>query len=202
MSALLDPLRNAWAGLNEREKRLVGLLGATLVGLVIFGVFYVSQSAVADMEEENARLKRALADIGRARSRLAALAAERESAERRFATKAPALGSFVEATARQQSITVGEVVDQPEETSGRYTKRAVRVRLQNVALRPTIDLLAAIENSPYPVALERLQVEHYQPGDQYNVQIGVAAYDRQAPAGAPTKAPRPVPGGAAGPPTL
>jgi type II secretory pathway component PulM len=202
MSRLLDTLRAAWAGLNEREKRLVGLLGATLVSLVVFGIFYLSQSAVAEIEEDNARLEQALAAIGRARTRLAALSAERESAERRFSTKAPALGSFVEATARQQSITVGEVVDQPEETIGRYTRRAVRVRLQNVALRPAIDLLAAIENSPYPVALERVLVEHYQPGDQYNVQIGVAAYDRQGNYGGSARTPRPPPAGAAGPPAL
>ena len=202
MSGLMESLRRSWQGLNERERRLVGLMGLTLVGLVIFGIFYMSQSAVSDVESENQALETALADIGRARTRLLARAAERDVAERRYATKAPPLGSFVEANARDNELTLREVVDQPSEVSGRYTRRAVNVQLPNVNLRPIVDLMAAIENSPYPVAIEQIHVEHFQAGDQYNVKLGVVAYDRAGPAAgsgaATTAARRPVTG--AGPP--
>ena len=201
MSSPIDSLARSWQGLNERERRLVGLLGLTLVGLVVFGIFYLSQSAVSDVEEESEQLESALAEIGRARTRLEARAAERDAAERRYATKAPALGSFVEASARDNQLTLREVVDQPDEVMGRYTRRSVNVQLPNVNLRPIVDLMASIENSPYPVAIEEIQVEHFQSGDQYNVKLGVVAYDRAGPAAAgPTKnAPtRPVVG--AGPP--
>jgi type II secretory pathway component PulM len=201
VNSIMESLRGSWEGLNERERRLVGLMGLTLVGLVIFGIFYLSQSAVTEVEEENQQLESALADIGRARARLEERAAEREAAERRYTTKAPSLGSFVEASARENELTLREVVDQPEEVSGRYTRRAVNVQLPNVNLRPIVDLMAAIENSPYPVAIEQIQVEHFQAGDQYNVKLGVVAYDRAGTeGGGPTKnAPsRPVRG--AGPP--
>lgn len=201
MNNVFESLRRSWQGLNERERRLVALMGLTLVGFVVFGVFYLSQNAVSEVEAENDQLETALADIGRARARLQERAAERDAAERRYATKAPALGSFVEATAHDNQLTLREVVDQPAEVSGRYTRRAVNVQLPNVNLRPIVDLMAAIENSPYPVAIEQIQVEHFQAGDQYNVKLGVVAYDRAAAAAAgPTKnvANRPVTG--AGPP--
>jgi type II secretory pathway component PulM len=196
----MESLRRSWQGLNERERRLVALMGATLVGFVVFGIFYLSQSAISEVEAENELLETALADIGRARARLEQRAAERDAAERRYTTRAPALGSFVEATARENQLTLREVTDQPEEVSGRYTRRAVNVQLPNVNLRPIVDLMAAIENSPYPVAIEAIEVEHFQAGDQYNVKLGVVAYDRAAAPGGPTKnvAARPVTG--AGPP--
>lgn len=200
MSSLMESLRRSWQGLNERERRLVALMGLTLVGLVVFGIFYLSQSAVSEVEAENDQLETALADIGRARTRLQERAAERETAERRYATKAPALGSFVEATARDNQLTLREVVDQPEEVSGRYKRRAVNVQLPNVNLRPIIDLMAAIENSPSAVAIEQIQIEHFQAGDQYNVKLGVAAYDRTAGAGGPTKNVAARPASGAGPP--
>lgn len=187
MSSLLESLRRSWQGLNERERRLVALMGMTLVSFVIFGIFYLSQSAINDAEAENELLETQLADIGRARARLQQRAAERDAAERRYAKRAPSLGSFVEATAHENQLTLREVVDQPEEVSGRYTKRAVNVQLPNVNLRPIVDLMAAIENSPFPVAIESIQMEHFQAGDQYNVKLGVVAYDRAGPAGGPTQ---------------
>ncbi len=201
MTNPLESLAQSWQGLNERERRMVGALGATLVALVLFGIFFVSQSAVSEVEEESEQIATVLAEIGRARTRLAARAAERDAAERRYATKAPALGSFVEANARENQLTLREVVDQPDEVMGRYKRRAVNVQLPNVELRPIVDLMASIENSPYPVAIEEIQVEHFQAGDQYNVKLGVVAYDRNAPADeGPTKNAPARPATGAGPP--
>ena len=64
-------------------------------------------------------------------------------------------------------------------------------------------MLTSIENSRLPVALERLQIEHYRSGDAYNVQVGLIAYQRTAPAEAEAEASprsRAARMGAAGPP--
>ena len=52
--------------------------------------------------------------------------------------------------------------------------------MPNVGLRPVVKMLTEIVNSRYPVALERLQIEHFRSGDTYNVQFGVVAYQREA----------------------
>jgi hypothetical protein len=205
MSSLVDPLRRSWQSFNERERRLISLLGATLVGLLVFGVFYLSQSAASDVEEENDKISAVLEDIGKARARLRERASERQASEARYRNRAPRLGGFVEAQAHDQNLSLREVTDQPEEVSGRYTKRAVRVQLPGVDIAPVIRMLAAIDNSPYPVAVERVTIEHFTSGHdgtggdtKYNVQIGVVAYDRAG--GAAGRPPRPQPNGVAGPP--
>lgn len=200
MSSLVDPLRRSWQSFNERERRLLLLLGATFVAMIVVGVFYFSQSAVSDLQDEDEKIAAVLERIGRQRAHLRERASERAATERRYATHAPALGSFIESQAHEQNLALREVTDQPEEVQGHYTKRAVRVQLPGVNLAPAIRLLAAIDNSIYPVAIERVVIEHFQPGDQYNVTIGVLAYDRAGAAAAgPTKI-RAMPAGVAGPP--
>jgi hypothetical protein len=41
-----------------------------------------------------------------------------------------------------------------------------------------ISLLSSIVESGHPVAIEQIQIDHFQPGDQYNVRLGILTYDR------------------------
>ena len=195
-----DGLRRAWENLNERERRLVSLLGAVLAALVVFLVVYGSTTAIEDAEAESDQIETVLNDIARAKNRLRARETERRSAARRYETPAPPLGSFLESQARTAGLTVREVNDQPEKVSGGFRRRNVRATIPGVGLRPTVDLMANIVQSPYPVAIERIQIEHFQAGDRYNVQLGVLAYDRQGRAGAQARVGE-RPAGAAGPPS-
>jgi hypothetical protein len=199
----LEPVRRAWENLNERERRLVGILGAVTALLLVGVPLYLSTASISDLESENREMATVIREIGRARTKLSEREAERRATEQRYQTKAPALGSFLEAKAREVELSVREVTDQPEKVAGGFRRRSVRATLPGVGLRAVIDLMASIENSPYPVAIDQIHIEHYQSGDRYNVTLGVVAYDRLQPAG-PTKmgAPRPstARSGVAGPP--
>jgi len=175
MSAIQDALDN----LNERERKLVGVLGAVVVVIVVVLPFYLMTAAISDIETENQQIADVLRDIQRARSTLAQREAEREAAAARYRTKAPPLGSFIEARAGDEELTLREVTDQPEQVIGSFRRRHVRASLPNVNLRPAIKMLTNIENSRFPVALERVQIEHFRSGDSYNVQLGVIAYERR-----------------------
>jgi len=48
-----------------------------------------------------------------------------------------------------------------------------------VELRPLIEMLADIENSSYPVAIERIQMTGGRMRTGYTVKLGVNAYDRE-----------------------
>lgn len=199
--AIGDRFRMAWEGLNPRERSLVGALGGVVASLVVLGVVYGSTFAVSSIEEDNAEITQVLRDIGRARGRLRQREALQRVADARYATKAPPLGSFVEATASQMTptLSVREVVDQPEKVEGAYTRRSVRANLPGVPLLSTLKLMESIANTPYPVAIERVQIEHFAAGDAYNVQLGLLAFDRNAAARATADAPA-RPAGRAGPP--
>lgn len=175
----LDSIRNQIAELNERERKLLGLMGLVMgVMIVLLPGVFISR-AIGEREAQNDSIRTLLRDIGRARPELAIRRAEEEAARARYARPAPPLGSFIEAQARaiDPELQIREVNDQPERVIDVFRRRNVRATMPNVDLRKAIDMLAAMENSDHPVALERLQIEHFRSGSGYNVQLGVIAYE-------------------------
>ena len=96
----------------------------------------------------------------------------------KYKNRTPPLGSFLEAQAKTQGLTLKEVTDQPEKTEGRYHRRSVRASLPGVELTPAVRLMSSIVDSRYPVSIDHLQIEHYQSGDKYNIKLGVLTYDK------------------------
>ncbi|MGE0791428.1 MAG: hypothetical protein AB7S26_37485 [Sandaracinaceae bacterium] len=169
-----------WENLTERERRFVGALGVVAAALLIFLPVFMFTMTISDLETENERIVSALRRIQRARPRLLAQQAEQAAAELRYASRPPALGSFLEAkAAEQEGLAISDVQREPQREEGRFHILHTRARLQGVGLRPAIRMLASIKNSRYPVAIERIHVDHSRPGDQYNFQIGVLAFERQ-----------------------
>jgi len=73
------------------------------------------------------------------------------------------------------------ITDQPKLDIGAYSRRSVRVSLPVVELRPLIEMLADIENSSYPVSIERIQMTGGRMRTGYTVKLAVNAYDREGP---------------------
>ncbi len=199
-----DRVREAIANLNERERKLMGVLGGALVVILVVLPLYLITSSISDIRDENQELAAVLREIQHERGALAAREAERAASAARYETPAPPLGSFMEAQATGQALSLREVTDQPEKVIGEFTRRNTRATLPNVGLRAVVKMLTSIENSRLPVAIERLQIEHYRSGDAYNVQVGLIAYQRTSPAESDEAAERPrsraARMGAAGPP--
>lgn len=177
----LDSIRQQLSELNERERKLLTILGAVFVAILVVLPLYLISSSISDIETENQALADVLAEIQDARTELAQRDAEREAAMARYGTPTPPLGSFVENEANQQELRLREVTDQPEQVFGEFRRRAVRASMPNVELRPVIKMVTSIENSRYPVAINRLQIENYRRGDNYNVELGVLTFDRAVP---------------------
>jgi type II secretory pathway component PulM len=175
----LDKLQVTWNNLTNREKRITAALGLTLAAFLLGLPLYMIASGNAELEQENTALRELLGNIAQRRDRLVQIADEKRQAERRYQQKAPPLGSFLEALARDQGLTIQEVTDQPQKKEGKFTRRNVRVKIPNVALTPLVNLMSAIETSRYPVAIEQIQLEHFQTGDTYNARIGVVTYDKE-----------------------
>jgi hypothetical protein len=135
----------------------------------------------SELESQNQELRAVLDQLSRQRGRLMQLAQERKNAEARYQNKTPPLGSFLESEAKKQGLTLQEVTDQPEKTVGRYQRRSVTVTLPPATgLTPIIQLLSSIVQSGHPVAIQEIQLDHFQPGDQYSVKLGILTYDKLA----------------------
>lgn len=174
---LFEGPRNAFENLNDRERKLVGALGVVAAAIVLLLPVYLLTASISDLETENQKVSTVLRDIARARPQLMERRAEREAALALYDHHAPPLGGFVEAKARDQELSLREATDQPDQVLGEYTRRAVRASLPNVGLRSVVKMFTSIENSRFPVAIDRIQIEHFRSGDQYNITFGVVAYD-------------------------
>jgi hypothetical protein len=179
MNGVLDRMRQSWEDLNDRERRLLLALGVGVaVFLLGFPLFWVSRTN-AELQEGNAELRSVLQLLAERRAQLKSLADARRSAEARYARRTPPLGSFLEEEAKKHNLTIREITDQPEKTAGSYHRRSVRASINDVGLTGIIDLLSGIVQSPYPVAIDHVQIEHYQAGDSYRVRVGVLTFDKQ-----------------------
>ena len=187
MSNLFDRLRASWENLNDRERRMLTILGAVLGAMLLIMPPILLVMDNSDLEVQNAELRSVVEQLDMQRTRLARLAQERKAADVKYANKTPPLGSFMESEAKKQGLTLQEVTDQPEKTVGRYLRRSVTVALPQVALTPLIQLLSSIVESGHPIAIDQLQIDHYQAGDQFNVKLGVLTFDKLPAAGAKTE---------------
>lgn len=187
MNNLLDRLRATWENLNDRERRMLSILGAVLGALLLIMPPILLVMDNSDLEVQNAELRNVVEQLDMQRNRLGRLAQERKAADLKYANKTPPLGSFMESEAKKQGLTLQEVTDQPEKTVGRYLRRSVTVALPQVALTPLIQLLSSIVESGHPIAIDQLQIDHYQAGDQFNVKLGVLTFDKLPSGGAKTE---------------
>ncbi|HKP60510.1 MAG TPA: type II secretion system protein GspM [Polyangiales bacterium] len=181
---LFERLRTFWENLNDRERRMLSLLGIVFAALLLVfpPVLLIMDNAA--LEDQNSELRNVVEQLDTQRAKLARIQQERRNAEQRYLNKTPPLGSFLESEAKKQGLTLQEVTDQPEKTVGRFLRRSVTVALPQVALTPLINLLSSIVESGHPVAIDQLSIDHYQPGDQFNVKLGVLTFDKLSAAAA------------------
>lgn len=179
MSELIDRLRGIWDGLNEREKGMVTVLGVIAAACLLALPLFLTARKNAEIADDNVQLRAALELIGGRRAQLVQLAEARKAASQRYARHTPPLGTFLEGKAKEQKLTIREITDQPEKVSGNYKRRSVRASISDVGLTGLVELLDGIVRSEYPVAVDQVQIEHYQPGDSYRFKLGVLTFDRK-----------------------
>ena len=178
MNQLLEQLRGTWEAFNDREKSLVAVLGLVLAAFVLgFPLFWTAHQN-STINEENTQIRATLALIDSRRAQLQAIAEARKNSAARYKNRTPPLGSFLEEQSKKLNLTIGEVTDQPEKSAGNYHRRSVRASINDVGLTGVIDLLSSVVSSPYPVAVDTVQIEHFQAGDVYRFKLGVLTFDK------------------------
>lgn len=175
-----DNLRSWAESLSSRERRLLGAMALVFATLVLVIPMYIGISTIAEVETENDEITRVLQDIQRSEPRLRQQKADLKAVETLYNRKAPSLGGFLEERAQQYGVTGLGITDQPKLDLGDYSQRSVRVSLPVVEIRPLIEMLADIENSSYPVSIERIQMTGGRMRTGYSVKLAINAYDREA----------------------
>jgi len=177
-SSFLDRIRSSWDNLNDRERRMLTMLGMVALALLLLLPPVMLSLGNNDLQAQNDELRSVLDQLGIQRARLMQLAEDRKNAEARYKNKTPPLGSFLESEAKKQGLNLQEVTDQPEKTVGKYLRRSVTVSLPNTPLTPVINLMSSLVESGHPVAIQEISMDHYSVGDVFNVKLGILTYDK------------------------
>ncbi len=180
---MVIPIFERW-GLNPREQR-VASIAVYVLGLIVFLAIPVGLSSlVSSRGAENEELKEALAAVNGARAKIRDRQDRKNSIATRYQKKAPQLGGFLEQNASSAGVQIADSVDRPDVNHGKqYVERHTVIHLKNTGMGPIARFLESIEKSEYPVSVTRLNIRKRagEPDSYGPVEIGVSAFDRNAP---------------------
>jgi len=179
LAKLFEGPANAWAGLNERERRFVGLLGLVVALFVTVLPLYLLGASISRTEDQNDEIRQLLADIAELQPVLEERRQARDAARARYERPPPALRAFVTELASRSELELRDVTPQPEKVADGFTRRHLRASVRNQGLQSIVQLMAEIDNTDYPIATTRLKLEHPRSGDRYNLSIDVMSYERE-----------------------
>lgn len=177
--SVLDQAKVRYEGLNAREQKLVLLMGVVFAAMLVLLPLYLIFSGMADLRAENEETRKVLREIARSSEQIEEQKAARAAAEALYNNPAPPLGSFLEAKAKAAGYERAlKITEEPTKEDSGFRRLHTRASLQNIGLVALVNMMTEIKNSPHPVAIERIEIEHYQNGDQYNVEVGIVSFEK------------------------
>jgi general secretion pathway protein M len=175
-------LRDRINKLEDRERRLLGVLVVVFCVLVILIIPVGLTAYLGSISSENAAMREAIASIQESRATLAKRAQEREAMDARYQRKAPPLAGFLAGIAQRHDIEIPETQDQADAPHGkRFTERSTKITLRDVGMLKIAKLMEDIAQSGYPVSISKMNIrKRGTQADSFNVQMVVSAFDREA----------------------
>jgi general secretion pathway protein M len=179
--------------INARERKvlvILGFVGACLLPLAIpFGIEALVRSAQGDNDD----LRQALADVQDARGKLRQRQVEKDALVARYAKTTPPLAGYLEQMAHQQKLEVTDSTPLPDIPHGkRYVEHGTNVHLKKTGMLALSLFLESLEKSGYPIAVAKLDVRKRSgEPDSYDVEVGVASYERTTAAPSPVGSAKP-----------
>ena len=175
-------LASWWANLdlNRREQRNAIIVASSLGALVFLSIPASLVWFTSKLRDETTELRDAVEKVQSSRASILERKQKKESIAARYRDKAPALDSFLEERAREQKLELSDAVGRPEVSIGkRYVERTTMVHLKKAGMGGISRWLESIVTSGKPVVISRLNIRRRtgEP-DAYDLEVGVAAYDR------------------------
>jgi type II secretory pathway component PulM len=173
-------LAGEWERLAPRERRLVALGGATLLGaLVIFGTYWLF-SSVSDLQDDNAAMRDALTDIAKHRDEYLDAKARGAAQEARIGNDPPQLTADIESAAHEENIQIAESSERPVTPAGRrYVEHDVDIKVREVDLQSLTKFLRRLETGPRLIFFTRLSIKkRFSENDKLDVEATATAFER------------------------
>ena len=178
------------SGLEERERRLLGILVAMVVGallllppVALYALVHSRQSEVDEIRETVQAIEDERETVERAKAGKGAL-------QQRYATPAPPLAAFLARLAAEAGVEIPESQDRQAVPHGkRFEERSTKITLRKVGLLKLVKFLEKVEQAGYPVRISQFDIrKRGSEPDSYDVDLVESAFDRKA---EPKAAPKP-----------
>lgn len=167
--------------LDERERKLLTALGVVAGALLVLVAPIAVLMSLSAKKAANDEVQSVLTAIDDARSTIDERKARREAVLAKYADTTPALAGFIEQAAKAHELSAADTQDKPETPHGKhYNERHTVVKMHKLGMRAFVEMLQQIESSGHPVAVTRLNIKpRPSEPDQYEIELGVSAYDRK-----------------------
>lgn len=169
-----------WERMAPRERRLVGVLGAVVGGMVLVLGAWFYFGSLADLAEQNADMREALSEIARRRDAYLEGKAKVRAQEVRIGNDPPQIASDLEAAGREASVQIPEQNERPTQPAGKqYVQHDVDVKLRQVGLLGLTKFVLKIETGPRFLQVTRLRItRRFSEGEKLDAELTVTGYER------------------------
>jgi general secretion pathway protein M len=185
-------LQERLRGLEDRERRLLGILVAMVLGAVVLMPPVALYALVHSRRSEVEEIREAIQAIEDERETVEQAKAGKGALEQRYASPAPALAAFLARLASEAGVEIPESQDRQAVPHGkRFEERSTKITLRKVGLVKLTKFLEKIVRSGHPVRLSQFDIrKRGSEPDSYDVDLVVSAFDRKAEPKTPGKAGR------------
>lgn len=174
-------LRERIERLEERERRLLGILVVVFAGLMLVLLPVLVRALVGSKQAENEELRSVIDEIQSSRDVLRKRAAEHERLVARYANPAPPLASLLDRFAKESALEIPESQDRAIIPHGkRYEEKSTKIVFRRVGMLNLVKFMERVEQSGHPVSISTLNIrKRGTEVDSYDVEMVVSAFERK-----------------------
>lgn len=174
-------LRERYARLEEREKRLFGVLIALVGAALLLAPPLALLAVVHSARSENEDIRAALQAINDEQAAIAKAKASKSAVVERYSRPAPPLAAFLSKIASEAGVEIPESQDRQSVPHGKkFEERSTKITLRKVNMLKLLKFMEKIEQSGHPVRISQLNIrKRGSEPDSYDVDMLVSAFDRK-----------------------
>jgi hypothetical protein len=177
---LLAYLGAEWNRMAPRERRLVGALSASALGVTVLVVVFFVMQSLSELREANDAARDALSAIAKHRDDFLDAKSRMLAMEVRIGNDPPQLAADLETAAREADIQIPETNPRPPTPAGkRYLEHTVDVSLRQVDLLKLSKFLSKLETGRRLIVVSKLSIKRrFAEGDKLDVALTATTYER------------------------
>ncbi len=171
-----------WNRTAPRERRLVGILGGTVLAVLVVVVALLTAQTVAEIKETNEAAREALAAIAKHRDEFLEAKGRMLAQEVRIGSEQPQLAADLDAAASEAGIQIPENVPRASVPAGRrFLEHSVDVTLRQVDLLSLSKFLSKLETGRRLIVISRMNIKRvFGEGEKLNVWMTATTYEKVA----------------------